>query len=498
MNEDRLEKQEREAAEELIKDMSVQIGNSLNYKARAGTEAAERSMDALIAEGIKHRKVNFDQAKGNLFEYLESGKLDIRIANETGDLLDKLPVTDAKKELGGRQLPHHPADFIISHKGKISYAQAKYNNSPHKAAVNFCDTKYRHQQRIAPVDQIEDIRQEIIKLRDSGAVSKAMAEDALENLKSDGLEDAATGITTSGTTRAEIQSLKGRNGKISQSKVREMAEDIKSAQYRHEIMSGAATGAASSAIMSSLVAGASNIYSVLNDEKTLKEALKDVGKSTIKGAAYGGSVGALSAGIRTMTVSGKIPVSGLANADIATIIASSTIDTGIAIYDYAKGNISGQELKEQLQDTAIKSTTTIYFTQAVKATFGTAGGIFLPLAVLSAAQVIISGTRAIIKQHELMAEEYRRVAALYQESIATARLYRKQVEDALASYRIEKRYMLETFMNDFQYDLRDDYSYTRMIAAMTCLAERIGIELKYTDMDDFQDMMLSEEDDVIL
>ncbi len=61
-----------------------------------------------------------------------------------------------------------------------------------------------------------------------------------------------------------------------------MADEIRSAQYRHEIASGAASGAASSAIMSSLVSGASNMYAVLKDEKSLKEALKDVGKSTIK------------------------------------------------------------------------------------------------------------------------------------------------------------------------------------------------------------------------
>ena len=74
------------------------------------------------------KDVGFEQAKGNLFEYIEAAKLQINLANETGQTFDRTPLADAGKNSGGWSEHTAPDDFRFSRGGKIAgRGQAKFN-----------------------------------------------------------------------------------------------------------------------------------------------------------------------------------------------------------------------------------------------------------------------------------------------------------------------------------------------------------------------------------
>lgn len=107
-------------------------------------------------------------------------------------------------------------------------------------------------------------------------------------------------------------------------------------------------------------------------------------------------------------ISSALLTDGLAS----TVMAGGLIDGGVALYAYAKGEIGHEELKEALIDTTAKATTTIYFTKAVTAIMGKSVSPILLLAVYATASYVFTATREIIKNANLNAEEYNRMAAL--------------------------------------------------------------------------------------
>lgn len=478
-----------------IRTVEAQLGNYFNRHLQAGTDITKLNGDMFIDEALRRKNVNFEQAKGNLFEYIESAKLERNMANAGKGTLKYRPVTDAKVKWGGRQRPHDPADFIIAHKGKVTKGQAKYNNSPRKAAENLTNPKYANMQRNVPVDQVPAVRQAILDMKAKGQISAKAADDALANLSANGLTDKATGISSGGTTTKEIQNLKGKDGKISQAKVKNGVKETNSEQYRREIEGGIENGAKSAALMTGVIESVTNFAAFVNGKKDLKTAIKDAGENTAKATVYGGARGGLSARIRTLAVDGKLP-SMLKNGDMAAVLANGVIDSGIAIWKYIDGKISSKELAGELQETAVNAAATIYFTKATQMALG-ATNVFVPVAIYTVASFVVSNTRAVIRQHRLNAEKYNKLANLYEEAAATMAVYRQQLEAELGTYLAKKRYMLQYFMNNVDSCMNNGESSERLIAVLSCFATSLGMELKYAKFSEFTEMMQSDEVDVI-
>lgn len=478
-----------------IRAVEAQLGNYFNRHLQAGTDITKLNGDMLIDMASRRKNVNFEQAKGNLFEYIESAKLEQNMANAGKGTLKYRPVTDAKAKWGGRQRPHDPADFVIAHQGKVTRGQAKYNNSARKAAENLANPKYANMQRVVPVDQVPAVRQAILDMKAKGQISAKAADDALANLSANGLTDKATGISSGGTTTKEIQELKGKNGKISQAKVKRRVEKTNSKQYRLEIEGGIKNGAKSAALMTGVIESVTNFAAFVNGKKDLATAVKDAGKNTAKAAAYGGASGGLSAWIRTLAVDGKIP-SILKKGDMAVVLANGVIDSGIAIWKYIDGKISSRELAGELQGTAVNAAATIYFTEATQMALG-ATNLFVPMAVYTVASFVVSNTRAVIRQHQLNAEKYNKLADLYEEAAAAMDVYRQQLEAELGTYIAKKSYMLQYFMNNVDSCMRNGENSERLIAVLSCFATNLGTELKYAKFSEFAAMMQSDEVDVI-
>ena len=481
------ESKRRREAEAIIDQAAGQISNELNKSSQDGTTAAMDGMSLFQYKAGKLHNVHFEQGKGFMLEYLENAKLERNLANAGYGLPEQHFVTDAPTSMRGIQNPHSPYDFKVNHTdGTYDLAQAKYNNSPAHAAHNFVNDKYYGMERVAPIDQMNDIKRELDGMLIRGQISQKAYNDAVANLQWKGLTDSSSGISSGGTTTIEIESLKGRDGKISPEKVSEYAQRFQNQQYIYEITDRSVKGAVSSGIIAGLVAGTKNLFEVYQDKKKLNQALKEIGVETGKATVRGGIMGFLSSLIRIGGETKQIPL--LKDGSAATVMAGCILDCGIAIYEYTKGNITTEQLTEEMQNTVVKGTATIYFTKAASAALG-ATGVFLPIAVYTASSYAIMAMRDIIRHSKLAAAEYRRVTALYQESAQTIRKYRQYMETQMSQYKDEQRELLEGFIESFEYNAKDKLNYDRAITAMLCFANRTGIVLQHHDFKEFQAAM---------
>jgi len=270
------------------------VGNAASQNVQMGTDTAIDSMRELLYKAGKISKVGFEQSKGNLFEYIEAAKLQTNMAN-CGERFDRNPVTDLAAGRGGYGGHTAPDDFRMQRNGRIvGQGQAKYNNSAWRAAQNFVDPKYTDMQRIAPTDQMADIESCLHKMAENGEISKTAYENAVSNLMKKGLTDPSTGIASGGTTTAELQKLRGTDGRVSQQAVRQYAARFEGKQLAREVGTAASNMAVATGVITAIVSGTQNLFEVLQDRKTLDNALEEVKADTVSGALRGGETGVLS------------------------------------------------------------------------------------------------------------------------------------------------------------------------------------------------------------
>lgn len=461
-----------------------------SYKSRKyqiGTDASIKGMDLLRWKAGRVKNVGFEQSKGNLFEYIEAAKLQRNMGNKAGRCFDKTPVTDVGEHLNGWGENTAPDDFRFSNNGKITgHGQAKFNNDPHKAAVNFTNPKYTGMQRLAPVDQIPQIKEQLNQMAAKGEISKAAYEDAVKYLQCNGVMDPSSGIASGGTTTSEIYSLCGKDGKVSLDAIEKYAKGFEYRQYGTEIAATAAAGVSSNAIITGLITGVQNISAVLNNEKSLENALTEIGANAAKSGVRGGMVGAMGASMRITGVRNNIPI--IKDATASTIIAGSVIDSGASIYAYAKGEISGRELKEELLDTTVKSTTTVFLTKCMGTAIKTVNPC-VPVIIYSVASQLVTSSREIINQARLNAEEYRRAADFLNEATKAMRYYHAEMNHYLESYQREQQEIFRLLLDGFCFDPVTGEGYEKTVDLLTNFAKKANMQLQHTDYNEFCEAM---------
>ncbi len=469
------------------KDITERMGDMLaSFKSRnvqMGTDVTIEGMDLLRWKAGRVSKVGYEQSKGNLFEYIESAKLQRNMANKAGIRYDKNPMTDPGKSKGGWGENTAPDDFRFRFNGKIvGRGQAKFNNDIHKAAVNLANPKYNGMQRLVPFDQVPELRIQLEQMVTKGEISKATYKDIVKNLQYNGLTDPISGISSGGTTTKEIYSLCGEDGKVSLDKVEKYAKNFEHKQYKTEVSATAKAGAVSGAVMTGVVSSAQNMYAVLSDKKELEEALKDIGADAVKSGVRGGMVGALGASMRITGVRNNIPV--IQDAAASTIIAGSVIDSGAAIYAYVKGEISDQQLKDELTDTTVKSTTTVFLSKCMGTVLKTANPC-IPVILYSVASQVVTSSREIINNAKLNAEEYRRIADLLNEATGMMQCYHTQMNQYLEQYQEEQRKSFRMLLDGFSFDPVTGEGYEKSVATIVDFAKRTNMKLQYADYNDF-------------
>ncbi len=252
--------------------------------------------------------------------------------------------------------------------------------------------------------------------------------------------------------------------------------------------------AASTAVTAGIISGITNMFEVLKDEKTLSEALEDVGGEMVEGAVRGGATGVVSTAIRYHGL--KTGSAILSDSSAATILAGGLIDSGVSLYAYAKGEIDSEELVRELQDTAVKSVSTVYFTKAVSAVVGAANP-FVPMAVYTVASYVVTTGRELIQEAALNEAEYDRLRAIVEESTRTTKEYRRQLEMNMSLYSSKQRAIMTKFLVSFEYNIETGENYDQALFSILDFADQTGIALQHRTLEEFSKAMNSDEDFVL-
>ena len=472
------------------------MGNAASENAQNATNAAVDGMSLFrwkVSTPIIQNGT-FDAQKGNLFEYIEAAKFNTDAASKR--MSARAVVTDVTN-------PTAEADILIQDQGKtVKEIQAKFikasnNGRDISAARSVYDQTGANNKGRGQYDGMDrlirkqdDYNADGSLLDEAKKISKARAES--KGIYADSYRDVHEHLTdethykdatSGGTTLEEVQEA--------YDTPEQYARKFEHKQVAAEMKCSAANMAKASFVTTGIVSGVTNLFEVFQDKKDLAEALEDVGADAVKGGIRGGATGVVSTAIRYQGI--KAGSALLSDSTAATVMAGGIIDGGVALYSYARGEISAQELRDQLVDTTAKAATTIYFTKAVVAILGKSVSPFVPMAVYTTASYVVTCTREIIKNANLNAEEYERMAAILQESTRQMNEYHDAFRQHVALCEERQRLMFDRFIESFEYNLETGENYDQAVLSIVRFADEAGIALQHVGFDDFKTAMRSKD-----
>lgn len=174
-------------------------------------------------------------------------------------------------------------------------------------------------------------------------------------------------------------------------------------------------------------------------------------------------------------------------------MAGGVIDGGVALYEYARGEITPEQLRDALVDTTAKAATTIYYTKAVTAIMGASVNPFIPMAVYTTAGYVIRCTREILREAKLATEEANRLTAILQESTRVLNASHEELARYVAQCEKAQREMLDGFVENFEYNIETGENYEQAIQDIVQFANLAGISLQHASFDDFSSAMKSKQ-----
>ena len=482
------------------KTVGTILGDELSKNARNATNAAVDGMNLFKwkVDSPIIQNGHFDAAKGNLFEYIEAAKFNTDAARK--GMTAKAVVTDVTN-------PHAKADIEIHEGGKIvKEIQAKFIKTSDKGRDTSASRSVREQTGAdnkgwGQYDTMDRLIRKQDNFNERGSLlenakyySKAMADkngihagtykDVHDHLTD---ETYYKNATSGGTTYEEVHEAYHSPDKFAKQYERKLVAE--------EMKCSAENMAKASFITTGIVSGVTNMFEVFKDNKELSQAFADVGHDAVKGGIRGGATGVVSTAIRYKGL--KAGSKLLSDSTAATIMAGGIIDGGVALYYYAKGEMSAEELKEALVDTTAKATSTIYFTKAVASILGKSVNPFVPMAVYTTASYVVTCTREILKNANLNAEEYERLTAVLQKSTKQTIEYQNEFKKYVDKCEVKQRQMFNNFINAFEYNLQTGENYDEAVMAIAQFADEAGIALQHVDFDEFSNAMKSSDSFVL-
>ena len=476
-----------------------QIAANISKDVQEGTRQAVSGMKLFEAEIERLKNVDFDQKKGNLFEYIEAAKFNRESANRGIDHRAIVTAADGR--------PHDPADLEIldGNKKVIRQVQAKFvethngdlDTSAASTVFKQKEDKYMGMQRLGrkqenyctdpktgkPMSMLEREKQLADARADSGGIYSEQYRDVSQNAV-DELTDETTGVKSGGTTLEEMKKAAEEPAKYAQA--------FRMKQYGKEVAVTAQSAAIASMVTTGIISGVNNAVDVIRGEKELKEAAKDLGKDIGKSGVKGAATGALAAGIRIAGEKTGGMVQKFTDSSSAMVIAGSVIDCGVSVYDLIRGEINANQFAERLGDTTIKAAVTVYFSKVAVAVFGAANPI-VTIAVYSVANYVIASTREIIKNANLKAEEAERAVAINNEMAKLICDYREDIVSQINEYQAEYRVSMSNLLESFDRGIASEDDLDSAIYAIIDYADETGLALQHTSFDDFSAAMMSDK-----
>lgn len=478
----------------MLSDIAQKIGVTAGKVSSApiheATKETFQGMDLFRQCAEKKANVPFDQSKGNLFEYIEAVKYNHNAAASRN--VHRAIVTDSI----GR--PHDPVDIeIVNQRGEVvRNVQAKFSDSQHAAVDSVFmqkNDKYKGMQRLIRKDEkyyenpdtgetssLLQRSQELASKRanSEGSIYQEQYRDVAENLTDELHHD---GVSSGGTTLEEVR--EAHNDPV------KYAAQFERKRILTEMTHTAANMAVASMISTGITSSIMNMFAAYQNEKTLGEALSSIGVEVVESGAKSAATGALGVAIQS---AGLKACSALLSDSLAsTVIAGGIIDGGVALYSYAKGDINGEQLLDDLVDTTVKTSATIFYTKAAVAILGKSVAPIVPMAIYTTASYVVTCTREILRQAELNEQEYTRMTAILQEQTRSMHESRREFEAYLSQCEAEQRKLLDSLLDNFNYNIETGENYDWAILSIVRFANQAGIALQHVRFEEFSEGMQS-------
>lgn len=438
----------RDASRKASDFFSAQTGATFEQATReaAASDETRRGMATFSIMAGTKKKPHFK--KGNLFEAIEAKKYNEDAARKGIEL--RAYVTAAERR------PKDPADIEIRNiRGDvIKKAQLKSHSDGRKAVHELRREDYdgMHKQVLkGKSGDAPDIKEE---LDGGGASSGGTSSKELER---------ATRNPRAYTIQQEIKQVS-----------REAA--VKGAQA---VAAGVIVGGALSAI--------TNFIAYSREQKEGKRAIADVAKDSAKSGIRSGSSAGLGSFIRH--IGSKLGSKALSKSNVATAVASGVVDSGVAVYKFAKGEITAEEAATRLGDTGCSTMSGIYLGAAGGAVFGPAGAIAGSVVGYMLAASVYQSCIAVLQEANLAEEEAERVVALCEEAARAMDEKRRQFETKLANYLDVRQVSFDKHFKQIDDALFAD-DQKKAISGLSGLARSFGKELRLAKFEDFQEFMV--------
>lgn len=411
-----------------------------------------------------------ESAAGFLFEHIAAARF-----NEQAALQGASARAHVTSELGRHA---DPADLeIIDGKRIIARIQAKVGS------VNYMTSqlrqgKYAGMQRLVPEDVVDSVK---TRTEGRAATGNIYAEEYADSAKHLRGSVEGGGVRARGASSSELRDA--------QANPRSFATNAELAAVGRQAAKAGVAGAVTGGVVATAITGVKQAIRFRKGEVGGKQAVIEIASAGGRGAVRGGATGA--GGAVVSHVAAKVGAKQLAKTNIATTIAAATIDAGVAVYAYAKGDIDERELGNRLGKNGVSTMSSIYAGAAAGAVFGPVGALVGSVAGYMIASDAFVSTMNILEHARLTELEAERLEQLADECILAMQEERRRIEELLEQVderREDWNRLLEHY--DTATASADPALALEATADMACL---VGVQLKFESFDEF-DAFMSDPD----
>lgn len=295
----------------------------------------------------------------------------------------------------------------------------------------------------------------------------------------------------------------------------EDAKQLISKRYKQAVISIAKDaheagmkGAAAAATVTSVLSGATNMYSVLKGDKELADAIIDTAKKTsvaaLKGYGITSGGSLLASGLKVAATAagsaGYVATQGvlqnIASSSAPTMIIVGTIELTKSINSYAKGEITGKELGIELGEKAVGMTASYIGGTVGTAIAGPVGGAILGMASYMISTAFYKGIFESI-QIAKTAAEMTRLIPLFDAAYNELQKARLEFEKAMYESRVQRLSLVKSAYENMEKTVYN-CDFNGFNASLSNLLDVFAKGLKYHNQVDFDRDMLDDNCTILI
>ena len=440
-----------------------QVGAELARQQAAATDALHEGLAEFARKAGQGTPLG--QLKGFLFEHIMAAKFN-RNAAAAGRAVHA-KVTGSSPGGG-----HSPADIKLVGSSGEKLVQAKASDDPSWLARQATDPKYDGMDVVSPEDQADIVNQKLAERGQSRRVVKELQAD---------------GVSSGSTTTKELDQATA-NPKLYRLR-------MEAKQVGVEVLDAGAKGAIGGAVVGGALSAIHNVRAYLSGNVDGGTAAKNVAKDTVASAGRGAATSGLGAVVRQTGRHAGLQT--LKKSNVATAVASGLIDVGVAVYAFAKGEISAEEAAERIGETGCSTASGVYAGAAAGAILGPPGAVVGSIIGYMAMSWVYQSCLVVLRQARLAEEEAARTVVLCAEATRAMDQQREHFEMQLETWLKRREAAFEQCLTAVDRATAQDET-EDAVTALACLAGMTGSALRFKDFGQFDSFMTQSDGPLVL